>query len=194
MRLTRYSRHKACTDELDSAIIKEVHSQFYSSCIEAFSISERSASSLAHTAWPCSPVSSVAKRVSTAYPCLGYESRITPCPLWNALRSSGSPCYSVNIITAQPLYSAGITLRRRSYGPLRLPLPQVIRLLIPWHLFTLSTSERMTRKGYPRYHDCSFDARSPQSPRPSWHVQTFISSMPVAGFTISGRIANGNLA
>ena len=96
-----------------------------------------------------------------------------------------------NTIAVRPLCSTGITLRQRSYGPLRLPPPQINALLIPRHPCSLLTSNSLLRGGYPRYSDYSVDVRSLQSPRPIQCLHKFVTSALIIGFTTSGRLAIG---
>ena len=49
------------------------------------------------------------------------------------------------------------------------------------------------RSGLPRSLDLSFSTRPHQSPRRSPQVHLFVTSLKVAGFTISGRLANRTL-
>ena len=98
-----------------------------------------------------------------------------------------------NTIAVRPLCSTGITLRQRSYGPLRLPPPQINALLIPRHPCSLLTSNSLLRGGSPRYSDYSVDMRSLQSPRPLQYLHMFVAPVLIIGFTISGRLASGRL-
>ena len=89
--------------------------------------------------------------------------------------------------TVGPLRSTGITPLPRYYQPRRLPDtpagPYVFGSAVGFH----------PRAGSHRFLDASVRVRSPQSPRNARRMLSVVASSPVAGFTISGRLATSDL-
>src|SRR5438270_5296230 len=90
------------------------------------------------------------------------------------------------MLSARPLCSTGVTPLLSYYGPHRLPADAVSRLCIPairW------SRRRFHIAGSPRFLDESLPARCPQPPREARRMLAPVSSPPVSGFTILGRLA-----
>ena len=91
-----------------------------------------------------------------------------------------------SVSSARPLRSTGVTPLLRYYGPHRLPADAVSRLCIPakrWLRFRPHTA------GSPGFLNESVPARCPHLPRKARQCTAPVTSSPVAGFTIFGRLA-----
>ena len=79
----------------------------------------------------------------------------------------------------------------RYYEPVRLPAAAPARLLIPvracWPVAGTQSPQHDT--GSPGFRDRSWHTRCPHSPRQARRVQKLISSPPILGFILSGRLA-----
>ena len=101
---------------------------------------------------------------------------------------SAHPLFDGNATEVRPLGSTGITPLPRYYGPLRLPTAAARQVMDS--LPALSRQQPGGhRVGSPRFLRPSFDTRPPQSPRTARRMPSLVASPPMAGFTLSGRLA-----
>lgn len=100
-------------------------------------------------------------------------------------RQAGVSYLELNITTVGLLCSTGITLRLRSYEPLRLPASQSIRLWIPLSIVRVRPAADWISQ-VPR----SFFRRAPSAITPAGRLGASADCFPHhAGFTFFGRLA-----